>query len=283
MESKRNFIYYLRNLRNKHRLSLKNQHDGSEVWYMYISPLNAFAGFLALILILFVIISITVAYTPVLDLIPGYPGNKSRKILIENILRLDSMERELISMKEYSDNISLIMEGKTPVMRNLHDEIDSMRDRTLISPSTEDSVLRAQMESSGIYGLNTGGSRRSVRESLELTPPVDGVVSERFDPKKGIYGTGITVAVQQPVAAVYGGTVISDIWTPDEGHIVQIQHPNNLISTYKRMAQVITPVGTRVKSGEIIGYTADNSETGNFFFELWNNGSPVDPEGFITF
>lgn len=283
MESKRNFIYFLKNLRNKHRLSLKDQHSGSEVWYMYISPLNAFAGFLALILILFVVISITVAYTPVLDLIPGYPGNKSRKIIIENILRLDSMERELLSMKEYSDNVSLIMEGKTPVMRNLNEQVDSLRDRTLISPSAEDSILRAEMESSGIYGLNIGGSRRSLRESLELTLPVDGVVSERFDPKNGILGTGITITAHQPVAAVEGGTVIADTRTDSEGHVVMIQHPNNLISVYRRMGQVIASPGARVKAGEIIGYTMDNSATGNFFLELWTNGNPVDPEGFIAF
>ena len=60
---------------------------------MYISPLNLLAGLLALILILFIIITTTVAYTPILDFIPGYPGNKSRTLLIENIVRLDSLEQ----------------------------------------------------------------------------------------------------------------------------------------------------------------------------------------------
>lgn len=76
MNFKTSVSYFIRNLREKHRLSIRNQHNDSEVWYMYISPLNLLAGFLALVLILFIVITITVAYTPVLDLIPGYPGQQ---------------------------------------------------------------------------------------------------------------------------------------------------------------------------------------------------------------
>ena len=71
MNFRQNIAYFIRHLREKHRLSVRNQHTEREIWYMHISPLNLLAGLLALILILFILIASTVAYTPVLDLLPG--------------------------------------------------------------------------------------------------------------------------------------------------------------------------------------------------------------------
>lgn len=43
--------------------------------------------------------------------------------------------------------------------------------------------------------------------------------------------------------------------------------------------------GDRIRSGELIGYSAEvqNGMVQPFEFELWNNGKPVDPEGYIIF
>ena len=172
MNFKTSVSYFIRNLREKHRLSIRNQHNDSEVWYMYISPLNLLAGFLALVLILFIVITITVAYTPVLDLIPGYPGNKSRTMLIENIIRLDSLEQEVRNMQIYSDNIALIMAGKNPVTRNNVQSSDSLSKKNADAAATivEDSLLRRQMETpGGIYSLNDpDAARKNLRSAMEL-------------------------------------------------------------------------------------------------------------------
>ena len=113
---------------------------------MYISPLNLLAGLLALILILFIIITTTVAYTPILDFIPGYPGNKSRTMLIENIIRLDSLEQEIKNMQIYNENIALIMAGKNPVTRNDVQASDSVArsKNPTVAAIIEDSILLEQ-------------------------------------------------------------------------------------------------------------------------------------------
>ena len=40
-----------------------------------------------------------------------------------------------------------------------------------------------------------------------------------------------------------------------------------------------------MRAGEQIGYNAEaaDGEVRLFEFELWNNGKPVDPEGYIVF
>ncbi len=286
MEFGKGLKYLMRNLREKHRLSLRNQHDDSEVWYMFISPLNIVSVVVAVVLVLFVIILSTVAYTSILDLVPGYPGSRSRAMLVENIMRLDSMERELSNMRVYSDNIALVMAGKTPVMRTLP-EADAfspeLTDKTMVPRTAEDSLLRSQMEGEGEYALNKASSVRKLRESFELAAPVSGIVIEKFDPRSGQYGVGITTTAEQPVVAVAAGTVILSMWSPDEGYVMQVQHPDNIVSVYKHVEQVIRQVGERVRVGEILGYTASEPDRGVMVFELWNNGTAVDPEGYILF
>ncbi len=283
--------YFIRHLREKLRFSIRNQHTDTEVWYIHISPLNILAGFLALILILFIIVTITVAYTPILDFIPGYPGNKSRTILIDNIMRLDSLEQEIKNMQIYNENIALIMAGKNPVTRNDMQGTDSAShsENPTVAAIIEDSILRSQMESTGSnYSLsNPDEARKAMRSALELRAPVKGVVASKFEPQEGSYGIQVITAADQPVMAILSGTVISSSWTPSDGYVLFIQHSNNLMSVYRHNNEVICKVGDRVRSGEIIGYTGtdqpDADERNLFEIELWHNGTPIDPQNYIVF
>lgn len=280
----------MRNLRAKHRLSLRNGHNDQEVWYMHISPLSMLTSVLALIIVLFVIIITTVAYTPILDYIPGYPGNKSREMLVSNIMRLDSMEREMNNLLTYTENVSLIMSGKTPIVRNVDQIGDSVAKAKieLVGASAEDSLLRSQIEGEGAYKIGVkGDSPKKQQEGLVLISPVQGVVVSTFDPKKGDFGIGIATADKKQVMAVDDGTVVYAGWSPEDGYMIQLQHANNLMSIYKHNSSLLRKVGDRVKKGEVIGYSAEGAKGDQkqslLLFELWHNGVPVDPEGYIAF
>lgn len=95
---------------------------------------------------MFIIVTTTVAYTPILDFIPGYPGNKSRTMLIENIMRLDSLEKEIKNMQIYNENVALIMAGKNPVTRNDMQTADSASrsKNPTVGAIIEDSILRSR-------------------------------------------------------------------------------------------------------------------------------------------
>lgn len=280
--------YFITHMREKHRLAFRNQHTDTEVWYMHISPLNLLAGFFALVLILFIIVMSIVAFTPILDLLPGYPGSKSREMLINNIMRLDSLQQEVRNMQIYSENVALIMEGKNPVTRNDVQRMDSLNNvKSKVEVVAEDFILRSQMEAtSGPYSLNdpTTG-RRNLRNTMEMYAPVQGVVAQQFSPRDGQYGISLVTPVNQPVMAVADGTVIFSGWVPDHGYVIYIQHGNNLISVYRSNVNVLKKDGERVRSGEIIGYTGtpEAESSGNFEFELWHNGNAVDPMGYIVF
>lgn len=288
MASNRNIAYFFRNLAKKHRLSLHDQHNESEVWYMFISPLKMIAVAVAVLLLLFILILTLVAYTPILSLIPGYSGNQQREEMIQNILRVDSIERRLNDIEAWGYDVSLIMEGKTPFTRDVTQRSDSV---TVTKPevvlrSAEDSILRGQMEGSGAYSLGRTISSRNATEG-DLQTPVRGVVASHFSPKDELFGTGIATASNQQVLAVAEGTVVSSSWSPNDGYMVQVQHADNLISIYKRISQSLMAPGTRVRKGEVLGYTGEgiSGEAGKGLFELelWHNGNPVDPENYIVF
>ena len=178
-----------RRLVRKHRLTLQNEVDNAEEWHMHISVVRIFAALLAFVLLLFILILSLVAYTPVLEFLPGYEANRSREMLLQNIMRLDSIERQMTQMRTYSDNIALIMEGKTPVVRNVGG-LDSIKaDKTLVMPSREDSLLRIQMEGEGPYGLGKSPSRKTLREAMAMTAPV----SDSSMPKVSRRIRGITL------------------------------------------------------------------------------------------
>ena len=270
MKFLKNIRAWQRSFFRKRRFNMLNATDNSEEWHMHLSPASIFAAFVSFALLLFILILTLVAYSPVLEFLPGYrtEADRSRESLVQNIIRLDSMERMMNDMLTYNQNIALIMEGKTPVARVLANSDSTRATKVLVMPSPEDSVLRAQMEGDGEYAITgrSGGSRRSVREAIELATPVEGIITDR-------------------IAAVDNGTVVLSLWTPETGYMVELQHAGNLLSVYKGLSQSLVTKGQTIRAGELIGYNAEaeQGEVRLFEFELWNNGKPVDPEGYIVF
>ena len=277
-----------RGLFRKRRFNMLNATDNTEEWHMHLSPASILAGLVAFMLMLFILTLSLVAYSPILEFLPGYrtEADRSRESLVQNIIRLDSMERMMNDMLTYNENIALIMEGRTPVARVLASSDSSRISKVLVMPSHEDSLLRAQMEGDGEYAIaGQGGSRRKVREAIELATPVEGIITRKFDIRQGNFGVKIAATAADRITAIDNGTVVLSLWTPETGYMVELQHANNLLSVYKGLSQSLVTTGQTIRAGEMVGYNAEaeEGEVRLFEFELWNNGKPVDPEGYIVF
>ena len=223
-KQKRNRLgYFLRNFTKKHRISVRDQHTDTEVSYIYISSLRMVLASLGILLVLFAVVIAAVVYTPVLDNLPGNPGKKSREVLMQNIMKLDSLQHELTLMLQYSENMALVMEGKTPLVRSISsggDEVDGGRD--VVPRSLADSVLRGQIETpGGRYSLTTeeeiaAGAQNGGPRSMTFMIPVWGEVTVPFNPASRMYGVGINLKESQQVVAAADGTVVSSMWIPDD-------------------------------------------------------------------
>lgn len=279
----------LNSLLQKKKFSIWQQNPDEEIWHTHISTMSIITFIIGLLFIVFFLSLILVAYTPVLDLLPGYRTDavRGRDKLIKSIIRVDSLERKLSEMLAYNESMILVVEGKTPSLRT--PIVDSLsRDKSLVPRSLEDSLLRAKIEGNGDYAISEA-VRQNVasRNKMNAVRPSNGVVSERFNARVGLYGVRLATAPETQIVAISDGVVISCDWAPEIGNCVMVQHPNGILSVYRHVYGVLVSKGQNVRSNEVIGYTSSsnvpNSESILFEFELWEDGKPIDPETYILF
>ena len=121
---------------------------------------------------------------------------------------------------------------------------------------------------------------------IHFYSPVKGLITNSFNPNENHLGTDVVTASNNVVVAALEGTVIIANWTLETGYVIQIQHSNNLISIYKHNSELLKKVGNHVTAGEVIAIIGNSGELTSgphLHFELWHNGTPLDPEDYVAF
>jgi murein DD-endopeptidase MepM/ murein hydrolase activator NlpD len=284
-KTKRNTDY---NLNDKYRLIIYNDETFKEVWYLRLSKINFVVLFISIVILLSAGIFSLVAFTSIREWIPGYPNDNIRRTILMNALRLDSLEEEIRIRDVYFRNLNAIIAGKEPL--NLMPSVDTTHKYGEIdfSKSFEDSMLRVQIEEEEQYNLSVIEDSRQPQglARIHFFAPIKGHVTNSFSAYENHFGTDIVAGPNEVVKAVLDGTVILASWTVETGYVIEIQHSNNLISVYKHNAELLKKTGNLVKAGDAIAIIGNSGEltTGpHLHFELWLNGTPIDPEEFIVF
>lgn len=274
----------------KMRFSISDPATHSEEWSLSITPAALLASVGAFVIFLFVMVLVLVAYTPMLDIFPGYrtAAEKTHDELVENVMRLDSLERRMNDMLTYNENIAMIMEGRTPVVRTPLSDSDTVQlDKTLIPPSQFDSLLRAQMEGDGSYSLARTMQSRQQGGRLIFAAPTEGIITRHFSREDNYLAVGIQAAPNSPVTGIDDGVVVDVVAGAERGSVVVVQHFNGFVSIYRNLSQVLVSKGQSIKSRQVIGYNAMPSvgdKTNPIVeIEIWNEGRAVDPEAYIVF
>lgn len=279
---------YIDKLKNKYRLNILNDQTFEEVWAMRLSRLNVIAFFGSAAILIVILVIALIAFTPIREFIPGYPDGNTRRNIVLNALKADSLERELKLWKDYYNNINNILRGGEPLSVISKPDSSVKYKEIRFTRSVEDSLLRLQIEENEMYNLSVfdGRKTKSNISNMLFFIPVKGVVTSTFSLQLNHYGVDIVAAPNEPVVAVADGTVTLSTWTLETGYVLQIQHEDNLISVYKHNNQLLKRQGARVKAGETIAIIGNSGEltTGpHLHFELWYNGNPIDPQKYIVF
>lgn len=279
-----------RSWRDKYRFAIYNDKTFEEVWRIRMTRYN---GFLLIIFLVFFITGLTtvlIAFTNLREFIPGYPDGNTRRNIIMNALRLDSLENELVLRDQYFNNINAIISGREPVDRVAGQDTSANYANIIFNSSSEDSLLRMQVEEEEQYNLTflADYTERNINLSnIHFFPPVKGVVSGHFSQRTRHYGTDIVTSPKAVISATLDGTVIFTGWTMETGWVIQVQHANNLVSLYKHNNTLMKDMGDVVSAGEGIAVVGDSGELytsgPHLHFEIWYNGKPVNPEDYILF
>jgi murein DD-endopeptidase MepM/ murein hydrolase activator NlpD len=279
------------NWKHIYRITIFNDYTFKEVWKIRATKRDIFTIVAAFNLVMFILMLVIIAFTPIRELIPGYPDGKERRQIVMNAILVDSIKKELEVRDRYFENLKRVIYGEPPV-----DEIDEKdtlsstgMKKITFTKSQEDSLLRKEIEKEEQFDLSL--TDRTIKEddisNLFFFPPLKGVISSSFDPVKNHYATDIAANEGSVVHATTEGTVLMASWTIETGYVIEIQHHNNLVSVYKHNKKLLKDVGDHVRTGEsiaIIGNSGELYTSGpHLHFELWFKGKPLNSEKFIIY
>jgi len=281
----------------KVRIVVVNAESFEEKRHFMLSPLNALVMLSFFTILVVIGTYLVIAYTPIKQSIPGMPDLSNeltlRKIDLENIKYLEKVKHQSSVEELYYQNLITILNEEVPSDPTSQDSAynrDSTDYATMnFSISKEDSALRAKIDLREKYELHDKGGSISQNDDMKgvfFFTPINGSVSDSFNLKEGHFGVDIIAPKDEAIMATLDGTVVFKDWTPENGHIIYLQHNHNLISVYKHNSFVLKKVGEFVEAGEpiaIIGNSGRLSTGPHLHFELWHKGAALNPEEYMRF
>ncbi len=276
----------IKKLKNKYRLVILNDASFEERFSYRLSPLNLLTLILTFVVVLIVLVSVVIIYTPLRESIPGYTDVSLREDLTTMVFRTDSLESELLRNSAYLRNIQGALKGDLPLSKDsiYKANQDVVLPENPLVKSKEDSMLREYVEREDSYSLTD--EKENIAKQFYFFTPLQGTITSEFDPAKEHFGIDIVAPKNEAIKATLEGTVVFAEWTVETGYVIQLQHSNNIISNYKHNSVLLKKVGDQVKAGDAIAIVGNSGEltTGpHLHFELWKEGKPLNPKDFVNF
>ena len=275
------------NKSGSYRITITENDSHRHIWSTRLTKTSLFVTIVSIVVMVCAITYCLIAYTPVRTFIPGYPDARTKRVAIQNAIKVDSLERVIYRWELYSENLKRAVEGKEPI------KIDSIIKASIKDAAEpvdaaalqkQDSLLREKVKEEEQFEISARGRRDLPIEGLHFFTPLKGVVSQGFDATHPYID--ITAAEGSAVKATLDGTVIYTGWSEDDGNTIQIQHTDDIVSIYKHNDKLLKKAGDKVKAGTsiaIVGNTGDTSTGTHLHFELWHKGEAVDPTRYIKF
>ena len=277
----------MQRMRFKYRVSITNENTLEETWYTRLSRFSVLIFVTAFFLTTFIILTLIIFITPLRYYLPGFQDSGNRIAMIQQSMRLDSLDKEIRLRDAYLVVLRDNMLGAThtDTVKPL-DSIELKERATVVMEKTkrEEEFVR-KYEETEKYNLGTI-VQPSNEKMYVFFRPVSGVVASTFSPKEGEFGIKIITSPQETVKSVLEGRVIYTGYTFENEWVIQVLHDNEYISLYKNNTRLLKQTGDYVKAGESIAITGsegDKSSNKFFYFEIWKKGNPINPQDMITF
>lgn len=259
----------------RYRLDFIKENTFNRVWSIRMTRSRVWLASIAFFCAVAALIFVVFAFMPMRGLLPGKMEKATRAGYLEASLRLDSLERIVEINALYNRKVREILEG-----RATGDSIPAM------PPATDaDSAALAARESEKQFvrdyeanqNFNLSVLAPIAAEGMDFASPV-GAMASYTRPgqyKSVLISTGRTT----PATAVYKGFVIAVIPSSDGLSTIIVQHPNDFVSVYGGIREVLVEKGASVARGQRMGHAAPPE--GTITFELWHKGNSLSPEDYI--
>lgn len=276
---------FWKNIKFKYKLTIINENTLEEVVGIHMSKLNGFSVLLAACTVIFLLAAIILVFTPLRNYLPGYMNSEVRSQVVTNALKADLLVEALDRQNQYIMNIQDIFSGKVSMdtVQSI-DSLTTIRTNELMNRSKEEDDFRRKYEAR--QKAESAAEEDHKLPDLLFFRPTKGIVMKDFAPSRQHYGVDMAAAMDESIVAAMDGKVMMVVQTADKGFLIQIQHEQNFISVYKHCGTPRKKEGDRVKGGEVIALAGTEDEgkhVSYVHFELWHEGTPIDPAKYVVF
>lgn len=263
-----------------------------EKFSFQLSGINLFVTIGITIIVLILITTVLIAFTPMREWIPGYTNTRAVEQVYSNAKQLDSLQAQMENQEWLIATLQAVLRGEEiGTWKGSDGDSTSTlsQQATAYRRSVEDSLLRADVEREDSRYQVKNSQNSSIVEPQQLSSqifytPVKGQVLTPFGSEHR--GVDIGAEVGHAVCAAYGGTVIFAGFMAEQGQVIAVQHPGNVVSVYSNCSSLLKKQGDAVRTGEPVGFVGNGShrELGPYLhFELWMGGAAANPEEYISF
>ncbi|MDC3220367.1 M23 family metallopeptidase [Flavobacteriales bacterium] len=273
-------------LKHKYRLVVINDESFKEELSFELSRLNVIIAVLGLISITAVITFFLITQTPVRKYLPGASYEEIGEQIEELQEIADSLDFKQQVNELYIQNIKAIAKGEIPEDPLQKLLSDSLKDVEFKNPSKEDSLLRNMAEDQMQKGLSLKEVSSNSVASYTFFTPLQGMISANYDPELGHYGVDLLAQEGTAIKSALDGVVVMAEWSVETGHLLLIQHKDDLITVYKHNSVLLKKQGELVRAGDpiaIVGNSGENTTGPHLHFEIWFKNVPVNPENYMSF
>lgn len=265
-------------MRERYRISVLDEDTLTDHLHIRLSGWGAIVLTAMLFVLTLVLFSLVILYTPVKNYLPGY-SEDIRQQLIAETARVDSIGTSLELQRQYLNIIKQVVAGEvhTDTVQSLDSMYIITREQLLEAKNEATAEFIAQYEAKEkdnlqlFYVTNT-------TPVLSFFLPAHGVILQRFSERENRYGVLIQTPENENVTSVLAGTVVHVNYEIGNTYTMMVQH-SNYLSVYRNMHRVLKRVGDAVRVGESIAIVGEQP----LWFELWQDGKPINPEEVIAF
>src|SRR6202008_3115174 len=102
---------FLQRLRHRYRLVIMNDDTFEENFSLRLTPLGFFILLGSVTIVMTMLVTSLIAFTPLREYIPGYADVGMRRELIQLSLRSDSIEQALIERNAFTESLNNVLSG----------------------------------------------------------------------------------------------------------------------------------------------------------------------------
>ena len=287
MKNKNENKGFFKKLFNDYKVVVSSEDTFEEKFAFKASKINVFVLMLVYSVILISFTISIVFFTQLRELVPGYSSSDLLNRAIYLTQKTDSLERQIELNNKFYKSIEDVLSGKTDefIERDNIPIDSSLNEKNVfsISPNSEDSILRNYVDSQDKFNLT---KNELDIENKMFFSPIKGDITQAFNFEENHFAIDIAADIGTPVKSILDGKILFSEWSVDTGHVIIVDHGDNIVSVYKHNSKSLKEQNDFVQAGEVIAYSGNQgslSSGPHLHFELWKNGTPIDPEPLLNF